>query len=660
MWRVTGDDLNMSTLPTSPAFGTISRAASPHAHIFVSSESQDQTDEQLQDMDVRARWRALLPRPVGGWFVADNIEHIVTDLTKVSEETLTRAREATHAALEDARAWTRAERKRIHCPPRAQEILSAPSIRKKGRPVGGVKGEGGRVRARRSDAGTRRAGTKAAPTLPPFTPPTSPRTLPNGGRTKLRAAYIPEGLFERLPLYPDEPLFGAAVLDLAHMLSIPLLARRHKSGGEDYTRLQGEIMRELYRRPKGVWAWNRVCEDAVLAGLVEYERGAEGGKRYCAKKEGGTGYAESGLSMGYRLTAEWRDKPIVRVRRGPELQVPLRKRDAPVRQDGSKIEVPAWALECLDRVEFDLEGAVRYLLTRAGATIPPHLDVTDLEALEALVRAGEPTAETLANVEARRKKPRPKVWSRPRKPRTGKTRTDPRTALEILRDQVLSDLVHLHRWRVEEEGAFAPFRDTAGERLHSPVTGLSSKLRQFMTLDGEALMCVDAANSQMVFVAEAAYRACPTADALEFWNICGDGRFYEVSYEVVHGRAPTAEERNAWKAQIMKLWLFAHGSVQVDSTAGRALSQKWPFVHIWMLSEKLTGNRELPCSCQRREAQVWIDTIVPRLAAAKISCLTVHDSALVPKSRADEALAIIESVYHEAGLQAKLKVSSSA
>ena len=132
-----------------------------------------------------------------------------------------------------------------------------------------------------------------------------------------------------------------------------------------------------------------------------------------------------------------------------------------------------------------------------------------------------------------------------------------------------------------------------------------------------------------------------------------------ASDEDTEGRAQ--ELRDGWRPLSTKILERILGTVRVDagvqhnSKEGQALARRWPNVHLWMLAQKVKGTSTLPCDCQQREAAVWIDTIAPRLAALKLPCLTVHDSVLVPRSRAAEARAVVEQVYAEKGLRAKFK-----
>jgi len=606
-----------------------------HAHAFISSEAEDMTDEELEDPAVLATHRALnpLPEPVGGWFVADT-RAVTAAIKQTDLDYWERAREYHHAV----RAELRAEQKRDNRANRAKIYVSLNVPTVEGAGGGGRRGEGWG----RKDKGSRRAGRRAhsppAPTLPLSLLSLRPSTVGT-----FIPAEIPRGLRTALPVY-GVAAFDAAAIDICHELNA--------TRGREYTCLTAETMRVKYGRPMingvRVWTWDKVREDLIDSGIIEVERNVRGRQTYRTKEGSATG----GRAKGYRLTATWRGLPNEIVQRGAELYVPPTERGTPVDEHGAAVRVHPWLRQCAEEVEYDLEGALRAVLALAGAVWP---EVVTSESLAAAIEAATPSADRLADVEAWRKPLGVRHYTA--EGRCTNPHVDPRSTLEIVKDKARGQISGLMRWRVHPDG-FWCFRDTAGLRLHTPITNLGDHLRPFLRLDGEECVTIDATNSQMVFVAESVRLANPTsANAIGFERIVGEGRYYEETFIAVHGREPTEAERARWKPRVMQKWLFAHAYDQHLSVEGQALARRFPTAHLWMLSQKVADNRALPCSCQRREASVWLDMIAPRLADKGIKCLTIHDSVMVPKSRADEALAIVESVYQEAGLRAKFKVT---
>lgn len=230
------------------------------------------------------------------------------------------------------------------------------------------------------------------------------------------------------------------------------------------------------------------------------------------------------------------------------------------------------------------------------------------------------------------------------------------------------------------------------------------------------LVQIDAVNAQAVFLAALIVAEQPDSDdARRFLDTCGRGRFYEETFAALYGREPSrstepdkrvkyrkprktpdpetgrmysirwGSERDAWKRRMMGAWLYAHAATQQvtaegiaigglpydadpedeDDDGGEVVSGLWPDVHAYMLRRKLSwkrdedgvlrpgGARELPIAMQRAESALWIDAIVPALERAGVPVWTIHDSAIVPADRADEALAVIEAAYSDAGYIAR-------
>lgn len=143
--------------------------------------------------------------------------------------------------------------------------------------------------------------------------------------------------------------------------------------------------------------------------------------------------------------------------------------------------------------------------------------------------------------------------------------------------------------------------------MHTAISSLPSELRQFIRFDGvaEPLRSIDAANSQMVFIAAAALKASnDAADAVDFADTCARGEFYEECWRVLHGDE-VMTQRATFKGTAMGSWLYVRRGIQANSKLGEALAARWPSVHGYMLEQKTRGTRDLPCLMQRLEAGVW-------------------------------------------------------
>ena len=551
------------------------------------------------------------------------------DIARLTDADLERARRVQLEMRAELREYQRTARREARC---VGTVIICPNSRQIG--GGEADGFGGltgpalaalRPRAGRSDRGMRR---HPQPTIhqPASDLPTvgTDNNCPNTA-----VAVLPAGVLDVLPSC-DEPVLRAALVDVVHTLAAPTLAGRPASEDDVYMCLNAEAQRDRYGRPtvdgRRMWAWDYARDTLLGLGVIEVETSASGKALYIKGKR----------SKAYRLTERWRSAAPTLVERGPDLWVPPAERGAPARDDGSTALIDDWWSACLARARFDLPAAVADILAWVGAE-PCPADAP-WETLRGAVAEASPSQATLDEVEAKRR------------------RKDKRPADEIARAKALGQLLHVVAW--QRYGHSYMYRDPAGLRLHTPITSLASRLRGYLSFEDEAggLSVIDAANSQMVFLAAAALEATKADDALEFRDVCAAGMFYERSYELLHGTTPSPAQRKAWKPRVMGSVLYARQHVQERSREALAFESRWPSVSRWMLAQKDTGTRDLPCLMQRRESAVWIDALGPELARRGIVAVSVHDSVIVPTRYAAEVSALLHELYRASGLKAKLEL----
>lgn len=465
-------------------------------------------------------------------------------------------------------------------------------------------------------------------------------------------AYLPVGLEEALPHW-TVPAFTYAALDFLDEMSRGD-RKEYRPVNYDFHEARYGLVRlaqldpcELiagtpYTGPMRPRVWSVVCQALKDGGFIEPEESewSDAGRHPDAKahhvrRSDRATYKPKVSSIHYRLCEQWRDAPLcARV----ALTATYKVEERVTVSDGTPIVVPPSLAQHLVDVEFDLESAIAWLRTRAGAALP---ETQDYAALTAAIRAGQPPAWALEEVEAEREP------------------DDRRTGAEIVIASVLASVAHLYRWRVDgrwsRRHSGPAYRDHRGHRLHSAITSLSGSLRRFLSFDSERLMQIDCANSQMVILAGALLAAYPDAeDGHDFADECAAGRFYETSHKVAHGTNvdPTKAQRKVWKSQVMGRFLYCSQKVQANAKHALMMAERWPTLHRYMLEQKAGGSAELPCRMQRLEAAIWIDALAPELEGAGIPGVTVHDSLLFPASRAAEVEVIVRRLYANAGLRA--------
>lgn len=470
-------------------------------------------------------------------------------------------------------------------------------------------------RSQRNDQGTRRPRTKQAQAKPSIVGTIS-GVLTVGAAGDPEPVILPTGLAAALPPYAVSA-YRACCLDVVNRLA---------ERPDEWHAFNSDASKLFYGRPRLAdgrrpWVWPQVQRDLCAAGIIEAWSSATSD----------ASYQPGACSKSFRLGRRWRAVEGLEVIARTAAEVlPSPAAPAPAREDGSVVEVGSWLERCVLAVEVDLLGALRAIFERYGVTEPATLD---LASVLAAISTSTAPASLLASLEEEREK------------------GDSRSAQSIARAQAAARVRHLWAWRVL--GKVGLHRDPAGHRLHTPITRLASELRPFLTFNGERLVALDAKNSQMCLLARAALKATNNAaDAVDFFEVCGRGAFYEQSYHAVHGRYPTPEERRQWKRRVMGIWLYATAGCMSHDADALALAKRWPNVHVWMWARKQGGVRELPCAMQREEAAIWIDQLGPELERLGCMGLTAHDSVMVPASREAEVRAVLERLYDAAGVRA--------
>lgn len=512
---------------------------------------------------------------------------------------------------------------------RASELLMGPTLVRVG--LGGLGPSAGGLtldsssRRSRPDRGSRRAmPAKPSQANPGQARPNLTNVGPISGATLLATApdagpdpvLLPTGLAAAVPEYALPP-YRACVLDVLNQLA---------EAGDEWTPINADAAKVRYGHPRlpdgrRPWVWPTVQRDLLRLGIIEVWSSATST----------ASYRPGACSKAYRLGPLWRAVEGLEViaRTAAEL-LPEPELVVPTRDDGSLVEVGPWLERCVETVEFDLLGALRAIFERYGIAEP---DTLELQPVLDAIKTSTAPPETLADIEEERAK------------------DDKRPALVIARAQAESRVRTLWSWRVR--GRTRCYRDPAGFRLHTPITRLPRELRPFLTFGGERLVSIDAKNSQMCLLARAALKGTNgSAYAIDFADVCAAGQFYEETFHAVHGRYPTPAERQAWKSEVMAVWLYARSGCMRHESRAQLIGQRWKSVHVWVWAQKFDGPRDLPCRMQREEAAIWIDQLGPELERIGCPGVTAHDSVFVPASREAEVRALLERLYAAEGVRA--------
>ena len=71
--------------------------------------------------------------------------------------------------------------------------------------------------------------------------------------------------------------------------------------------------------------------------------------------------------------------------------------------------------------------------------------------------------------------------------------------------------------------------------------------------------------------------------------------------------------------------------------------------------KKENGSNQFSISLQKKEAEIFIDNLYPKVRKRKLFCLTKHDSLIVRREDEAEVRQIIKEYFNEIGFKAHLK-----
>jgi hypothetical protein len=207
-------------------------------------------------------------------------------------------------------------------------------------------------------------------------------------------------------------------------------------------------------------------------------------------------------------------------------------------------------------------------------------------------------------------------------------------------------------------------------RLHYPITVLKKQLRSLLLISNEETCEVDVCCSQPTLHASLydASNADHLAERGLFLTLVGGSDFYETVARWDKS-FPLNGSRDEAKTHCLQYLFYVPIFPYIDTPDKKAskpltpilnaFKQKFPILFGLMAEKKIKGNDKLPLHMQQIESKIVIEECCTRLMHEKILVLTVHDSLIVPKSRAIEAQRIFQEAWQKVvGFVPKFKLKS--
>lgn len=194
-------------------------------------------------------------------------------------------------------------------------------------------------------------------------------------------------------------------------------------------------------------------------------------------------------------------------------------------------------------------------------------------------------------------------------------------------------------------------------RVDTNFTNLKSDLLQFVKFE-EEMVQLDISNSQPLLMLHILHQQNPHDEEIKYlFDQAQKGNFYEIFSDILGITRQQFKEEYAFKM----LYGFLNDA---------KLNQKFPKFFeairkyksnkhcpfLTELSEEKKGNARFAINMQRKESEIWIDNIMPKVYNQTTNVIGKHDCVIVPVSQKEEIEKIILEEYQKNGITPKLKI----
>jgi len=191
-------------------------------------------------------------------------------------------------------------------------------------------------------------------------------------------------------------------------------------------------------------------------------------------------------------------------------------------------------------------------------------------------------------------------------------------------------------------------------RCFNNVSNYPKVLRPFLVLDGEPTGECDIANSQPLLLAALAYGHDHSEERTRFVELVTSGQFYET---LGAWAGFVGKDRGWLKGRVYSEVLFGHEWFRAKMW--NALATHFPHLAAYIDEVKCDDHRQLALLLQRKEAEVIVHNIIPRLTAMGIDALSIHDGCLSRAGDVGSVMRVMEEEVEAAiGIKPLVRVKS--
>ena len=198
-------------------------------------------------------------------------------------------------------------------------------------------------------------------------------------------------------------------------------------------------------------------------------------------------------------------------------------------------------------------------------------------------------------------------------------------------------------------------------RFFSLLSNLPNQLRQFITINGQALAEVDIASSQCLIFAiylKQKFGASMPADVTNYINLCEAGQFYPCIKPLMLGYEPDMDT-NLFKTTFFGRVFFS--SEKVSYKWRERFATYFPTVSAEISNFKSNDYKDLPEKLSYLESEIMLHRITPRLFAQGITThFSVHDSFFCTPDVRDTIEAILMEEFAQYGVTPFVKDKNQA
>jgi len=200
--------------------------------------------------------------------------------------------------------------------------------------------------------------------------------------------------------------------------------------------------------------------------------------------------------------------------------------------------------------------------------------------------------------------------------------------------------------------------DTFGNRAHTNITNLSSKLRKFLSVDGEPLGQIDISNSQPLFFSLHInnVNSIPQFEKDNYQRLVESGSFYEF---FLHKLNIPLEKREKVKHKILAAVFFDYYRKN-DSRYIKVFRQDFPSISEYITRRRKKDHRTLAKILQKTESKFVIEGFVSefinQFGDSNEFIATIHDSVVVKASFLEMTKGLMENFFLSKGINPNLKI----